>query len=275
MSLTYRWLGVAGLEFSFQGFTLLIDPFFSRPGKAAVLVGQRIKANHELIARHVSHADAVLVTHPHYDHLLDVPEVMRRTGAPAYGSPNTSVLLGLHGIPQEKVTIIRVGDRFELGPFTIEVFPSHHTRIPFARWFNGPLPTHLHRKPARLPLRLSDYRMDACYSFNIHVDGLVMQIGKHPTPAEVLFISPYSGDAPLEVTLHAVRPKWVVPIHWDDFMRPLSRPLRPMLMTPAQGLRSFGSLIRRLDLKDFTCAVQQALPEAEVRIPEIFEPYHF
>jgi L-ascorbate metabolism protein UlaG (beta-lactamase superfamily) len=278
MSLTYRWLGVAGLEFTFQDFTLLIDPFFTRPGKATVLAGRRVRTDAELVKRHISRADAVLVTHAHYDHLLDVPEVMRKTGARAFGSPNTCTLLALHGISSGNIQTILVGDRFQLGPFTVDVFPNHHTRIPFSRWFNGPLPAGLRNGPARLPLRLSDYRMDACYSFNIQIDGLVMQIGKHPAPADALFISPYRGARSLESTLQAVRPKWIVPIHWDDFMRPLSLPLRTMLLTPAQGLRHglfpFLPLVRRLNLQDFTDAVQQIMPETDVRVPKIFEVYH-
>ncbi len=273
MSITYRWLGVAGLEFTFDRYTLLIDPFFTRPGKAAVLAGRRVMANSRLVARHVPRADAVLVTHPHYDHLLDVPEVLRQTNALAFGSPNTRALLALHGIPHNQMNVIQVGDRFALGPFTVEVFPSRHTRIPFARWLNGSLPARLQNGAAHLPLRLSDYRMDACYSFNIRVDGRILQVGKHPVSADALFLSPYGSDHLLDSTLLAVQPRWIIPIHWDDFTRPLSRPLRPMLLTPAQGLRPVIPPIRRLDLNRFSRLVQQILPEAEVQIPEIFTAY--
>src|SRR5512146_3140073 len=110
MSITYRWLGVAGLEFVSDGYTLLIDPFFTRPGKAAVLVGRRVAANAALVAMHAPHADAVLVTHPHYDHLLDVPEILNRTTARAFGSPNTCALLAYHGIQPQQINAIQVGD---------------------------------------------------------------------------------------------------------------------------------------------------------------------
>ena len=43
MSLTYRWLGVAGLEFTYEGYTLLVDPHFTRPGKLAVLANLRVR----------------------------------------------------------------------------------------------------------------------------------------------------------------------------------------------------------------------------------------
>ena len=274
MTLTYRWLGVAGLEFTYRDYTLLIDPFFTRPGKAAVIGNWRVRTAVELVARHAPRADAVLVTHPHYDHLMDVPDVLRQTGAQAYGSPNTCALLALHGIPSGQIHPIQVGDRFALGPFSIHVFPNAHTSIPFSRWFNGPLSSKLANGAMRLPLRLNDYRMDACYGFRISLTpGRVLQVGKHLAQADVLFLSPYGTPKALAAMVGAVQPGWVVPIHWDDFMRPLSLPLQPMLSTPAQGLRPFLPLVRRLDLNAFARTVQQILPEATVQVPEIFQPY--
>jgi L-ascorbate metabolism protein UlaG (beta-lactamase superfamily) len=273
MTFTYRWLGVAGLEFTHDDYTLLIDPFFTRPGKAAVATGRRVETNARLVAQHISRADALLVTHSHYDHLMDAPEVLRRTGARAFGSPNTCALLALNGIPGGQMQSIKVGERVELGPFTVDVFPNSHTVIPLSRWFNGPLSTSLRNGSVRLPLRLSDYRMDTCFGFRISLDGRVFQIGKHPAPADVLFFSPYGTPKTFEGLLLAVRPRFIVPIHWDDFTRPLSQPLRPMLVTPAQGLRPLIPPVRRLDLEMFTRTVQRILPEAEVRVPEIFRPY--
>jgi L-ascorbate metabolism protein UlaG (beta-lactamase superfamily) len=273
MHITYRWLGVAGLEFRCDGFNLLVDPFFTRPGKVAILTGRRVQSNAELVARHIAHADAVLVSHPHYDHLLDVPEVLRRTGARAFGSPNTALLLNIQGIPSSQVDIIQLGDRFNAGPFSVEVCPGNHTRIPLSRWYNGSLPAKLNNGPQRNSLRLSDYRMDICYSFTVRVADRVLQIGKYPSKAEVLFASPFNPDQLLYNVLRAVQPRWFVPIHWDDFTRPLTLPLRPTLITPAQGLRPFFPPVRRLNLRAFAMELERSLPGTQVRIPEIFQTY--
>jgi hypothetical protein len=116
--------------------------------------------------------------------------------------------------------------------------------------------------------------MDACYSFNLLVGGRVLQVGKHPVAADAVFLSPYGSERSLTTALHSIRPRCVIPIHWDDFTRPLSRPLRPMLLTPAQGLSPIIPPVRRLDLTQFSRFIRRILPEAEVRIPEIFETYH-
>lgn len=277
MELTYRWLGVAGLELMCNGYRLLIDPHVTRPPKRQVAVGARVRTNAALVARHAGQADAVLISHPHYDHLLDVPEVLRITGACGYGSHNSCRLLALSGIPAEQIRQIGPGDHLMLGPFEVEVYPARHTRIPMARWLNGSLPRRLRRSgdPAvggsrAVRLRLSDFRMDACYSFFIHAAGMTLLVGNYPVAADVLFIAPYNPGVDLTGILKAIQPREVVPIHWDDFFRPLDQPIRPILMTRAQSLGGRFSPVQRLDLQAFVEKVQQTLPDAQVTIPELF-----
>jgi L-ascorbate metabolism protein UlaG (beta-lactamase superfamily) len=267
---TFRWLGVAGLEITSAGHTLLIDPFFTRPSLWSLLSQARVPADALLAARYTPRADYILVTHAHYDHLLDVPVVMRQTGAQAYGSPNTCALLELQGISPAHLTRVYPGDHLDLGPFSVEVFPGFHTSTPLDWLINGPLPAGL--TSARLPLRLIDYRMDACYSFRICIGDRSLLVGAHSVPADIFFIAPYQQLELLENTLQAVNPHLVIPIHWDDFTRPLSQPLRPMLATRVQGLKGWPP-IRRLDLAVYCEQVRAALPESLVLIPQIFQPY--
>jgi L-ascorbate metabolism protein UlaG (beta-lactamase superfamily) len=262
-----RWLGVAGLEFTLDGHTLLVDPMFSRPSTWQLLALRGVASNQALVASRVRQVDHVLVTHAHYDHLLDVPEVLRLTGARAFGSRNTCDLLAAHDLPADRIVHIRVGDRLMLDPFAVEVFPAQHTSTPLDRWINGPLPSRI---AARLPLRLMDYRMDVNYSFRIHAHGLTILVGNYPVPADVLFIAPYHSPAALAKILGAVSPRLVVPIHWDNFMRPLSQPLRSMLVTPFQGWSGWPPL-RRLSLEVFARQIKQIQPGVQVLLPEIFK----
>jgi hypothetical protein len=79
------YLGTNGYQFKFGGHALLVDPYFSRVDLLSVALGARIQPNVARIndgLRHLaSRADAILVTHGHFDHLLDVPSIMAKTQA--------------------------------------------------------------------------------------------------------------------------------------------------------------------------------------------------
>ena len=71
------YLGTNGYQFEFKGHALLVDPYFSRVDLLSVALNSRIQPNASRINDGLRHlapkADAILVTHGHFDHLLDVP----------------------------------------------------------------------------------------------------------------------------------------------------------------------------------------------------------
>lgn len=267
MPLTLRWMGVAGLEFAQDGHTLLIDPMFTRPSPWQVISLRGVAPDRGLIARYIQRADTVLVSHAHYDHLLDVPEVLRLTGAQAYGSRNTGILLSRHGLGVERFTRIRVGECFTSGPFAVEVFPARHTDTPLDRWINGPLPESIDH--LRLPLRLVDYRMDEYFSFRIRAGEKTFLVGNYPARADVLLIAPFHAPEELAQIVSGVAPRVVALVHWENFTRPLSKPQKAMLVTRRQGWAGWPPL-RRLDLSAFASRVEQACPGVKVIIPQMF-----
>ena len=260
MTVSFRWLGVAGLELTLDGQTLLIDPFFTRPRALDVFLGRRVPPQADLPARYLHNTPAasappVLVSHPHYDHLLDVPAVLRQLGGVAYGSPNTCRLLSAAGVPAAQRQPFQVGDHLRLGRARVSVLPAWHTHTPIDRRINGPLPRRL-----RPPLRLTDYRMDFNASFLIEASGQRILVGNEPVDAlDALFITPFYPPPLLAELLRRAQPRRVIPIHWDHFMLPL----------PARG-QPRPLPLRRLDLSAFRRRVQAAAPQAEVIIPTLF-----
>ena len=264
--MNFRWLGAAGVELECGGERLLADPYLSRVPFRHILFG-RPHPNRDLVLRHLSPARAILITHPHFDHLMDVPTVCRELGATAYGSPNASALLLAHGISSSKIRIIHPGNIFPEGPFSVEVFSGEHNRIA------GIVP-HIGRIPRRLnpPLKLSDFRMDCIYSYRVSAGGQSILLWNTLSPegapaADVLVITASRRPEAWRSVVAKVTPRAVILIHWDDFFSPLERPLRPMLAPPRLGER----LIRRMDPHEFARSWETTFPEGRIYIPNIFQ----
>lgn len=259
-------MGTAGIELVVNDQVLLIDPFFTRFPIWKLVMG-RVRSNRALISDLVQRCDHVLVTHAHFDHLMDVPDLVRNTGAVAIGSPNCCRLLAACGVPEGNVREVHPGDCFGFGDYQVQVQMGEHIKLPLVA--PGPLANVL--EP---PLRARDYRMDFHYSFSISAGGqrLLTDPGicpKDAVAADVLFIHPGRPRPFYESVLPRVRPKIVVPYHWDDFFRPLSLPLRPFWW-PTR--RVFWPL-KRVNLAEFGETIGRIAPGTALLEPEVFRSY--
>ncbi len=255
MSLRFRWLGVAGVDIRAGSQVLAIDPFFTRPGLVQMI--RPVQPNLALAAEMLPACNLVLVTHPHYDHLMDVPAVLQHTGAVAYGSANTCQLLSLCGVPLAQVKHVQVGDEFLSGAFRVEVVRGQHSPLPIGWLVNGDVRPGLHP-----PLHVWDYRMDVCLGYRITVMGCRLLIcAAEPQPAEVLFAVAQESSTYYRKLISGVRPNTFVPIHWDNFARTINKPIRRI------------SRPGRLPLWQVSRLARQLMPRLSVIIPEIFREY--
>ncbi|UCG84267.1 MAG: MBL fold metallo-hydrolase [Dehalococcoidia bacterium] len=266
-SIQFRWLGVVGTELTANDQTLIIDPYFTRIPILRTFFC-KIQPDHELIAEKIKHGDFVLITHPHFDHLMDVPDVVHNTGATALGSANSCQLLAALGVDEQRIRKIEVGEKLSLSDFEVEVFRSKHMWVP--GFTPGLLSPDL--KP---PLKARSYRMDEDFSFLISIGGyrLLTDPGENPAEvpsADILFVFPYRHDVYYESLLHQVQPNVVIPTHWDDFFRPLSKPLRPLIQPPKWPPISLG----RINLTSFRHRIERIYPQTKVFVPEIFNTYN-
>lgn len=252
--LSYRWLGVAGLEITAGEAVLLVDPYLSRLPFCSMF--RRLHANPAAVEASIRRASYMFITHAHYDHLLDAPEVARLTGAPLYGSPNTCRLAEALGVPDSQTHLIDYGDHLRLAPFDIVVHAARHIPVPL--FGPGRLPRQL--KP---PFTVFSYRMDTNFCLDIRVAGvrLITDPGLTPEvigPVDVLFMYPFRNEDHLRRALPALSPRLVVPVHWDNFWRPLSLPLRSTLLPSLIKL----NLTRQLNL------VKEIVPGSQILKPE-------
>jgi L-ascorbate metabolism protein UlaG (beta-lactamase superfamily) len=255
-NLSFRWLGVQGVELRCKEQTLVIDPFFTRPPLTAMLLLRPVQPDRELILRMVPACSYILVTHSHYDHLMDVPDLARHTGATVFGSANTGQILDLSGVPGSQFHQVQPGERLNLGPFEVEVFANHHVSLLAAGTiFNGPI-----RPGLRPPLRQVDYRMDRPFGFYIQAQGVRILVCPGPArPADVLLAGVDWKEGYYRSLLAATRPRLFVPLHWDNFFRSLEQPLRELVRPTGLSLKRLAGLMA------------EAAPTTKFRVPSIFE----
>lgn len=108
-----RYLGVSGLYVRWRGVAILTAPFFTRYGGGRVAFG-KVDADLEAIEHGMTGLPdtpirAVLVGHTHFDHLGDLPEVLRGHAPDADVYLNLSGKNMLDGAPQLDNAFIDVG----------------------------------------------------------------------------------------------------------------------------------------------------------------------
>src|ERR1700732_162228 len=112
-----KYLGTAGWEIPDGTTVILIDPYLSRingpappgGGSGHSMAGDTRRAygwndvaspDVAAIDSHIQRADFILVTHTHYDHVLDVPHIAHKTGAAVIGTESTENVMRAYGVTQ-------------------------------------------------------------------------------------------------------------------------------------------------------------------------------
>jgi L-ascorbate metabolism protein UlaG (beta-lactamase superfamily) len=264
-----RWTGAAGLDLTHEGQTILVDPYLSRPGKLQLLL-RRVLPRVELIKQYLEslpgELSAIILGHTHFDHALDIPEMVKGFDGPLVGSKSLDTLLSIHGM-QSRVAICEGGERVELpGGALVTMLRSQHGLVLFGR---VPYPGEID-PTARPPLKASQYRVGTVFAPKLEFGGITfMHVGSanlveselQGHSCDVLFMGvPGWKKVPEYISrlLEIAKPKTVIPFHFDDFMTPLS----PELQAPNLPL---------VDMRGFTERLHQASSDVEIRIPRIFE----
>lgn len=222
------YLGTNGYQFEFDGRALLVDPYFSRVDLLSIALSSRLQPDKPRVAEGMRHlapkADAILATHGHFDHLLDVPTIMSKTQARLIASPSVVDLAKRAGASSGDAVI--AGDMRRIGPWKIRVLPATHDRlfgkVPFdRREIHGSGP----------PQHPADWICGEPLAFLIEVGGQRICIDSGGTPAQlpphehvdlaILGMALPDSRARLPGALERLRPRYFLPSHQDNFFRPL------------------------------------------------------
>ena len=234
------YLGTNGYQFEFKGHALLVDPYFSRVDLFSVALGARIQPNISRITDAMRHlasrapkVDAILVTHGHFDHLLDVPILMARTHARLLASASSIDLAKRAGASSGEV--VRAGDVRRVGPWKIRVLPAAHDRL------FGKVPFDRARSSRGPPQRAADWICGEPLAFLIEANGQRIYVDSGGTPAQlpphihvdlaILGMALPDSRARLLPALERLQPRYILPSHQDDFFLPLSQGFQFGLLT--------------------------------------------
>ncbi|HXY64220.1 MAG TPA: MBL fold metallo-hydrolase [Mycobacterium sp.] len=241
--LTVTWLGVTTLLLDDGSSTLMTDGYFSRPSLARVALGKvspsPARVDGCLARAKVTRLEAVIPVHTHIDHTLDSALVADRTGARLVGGQSAANVGRGYGLAADRLVVAVPGEPIRLGAFDITMIKSRHSD---PDRFPGEITA-----PVIPPVRASAYRCGEAWSTLVHhrpsdrrlliqgsagfvkgalaghrADVVYLGVGQLGLQAE-----PYLVDYWTE-TVRTLGARRVVLIHWDDFFRPLSKPLRAL-----------------------------------------------
>jgi L-ascorbate metabolism protein UlaG (beta-lactamase superfamily) len=278
-----QWLGTAGWEISDGNTVILIDPYLSRvygpepPGRAPYvrIAGDTrpqygwddvAPADAAAIATHVPRADFVLVTHTHYDHVLDVPQIALKTHAVVLGTESTENVLRAYKVPEEQLITVRGGEDYEFGAFSVKVIPSLHSPLDHKHYFSS------EKAPEgmKAPLTLRQMHPEGgtlAYLIRFHGHQILAFGGMNYIEREIEGLQPdvvlvgaagsrkenYDYSGRLMRALHF--PALVLPTHWDNFTAPYG----------ASQQSSIDAL------QSFIDDIKAASPKTKVITPKYFE----
>lgn len=272
------FLGVSTLLLDDGTTAILTDGFFTRPNSRQLLL-EKIEPDTALIGKTLQRAGvtrlaAVIVNHSHYDHAMDSPDVAARTGAMLIGSESTANVGRGWGLPETQIAVRRAGDVMTFGRFRITLLPGRHVPSPFT---GGEI-----TEPLKPPVRASAYLEGGSFMVLIeHGDKRILinaSAGFVPDAmqgrkADVVFLgtgqlgkrpASYMEDYWREI-VDKPGARRVIPIHWDDFTRPLDQPLVPL----PSLLDDFAASMKFLTERGRASGVDIKLPEVFVA----FDPF--
>ena len=236
--LTVMFIGVSTMLFDDGETAIMTDGYFTRAPRASM---ESVRPDNERITRALQRAGvkslaAVIPVHSHFDHALDSPVVAQRTNALLVGSRSTANIARGYGMPEDRIRVVRDGETVKFGRFNVTFVVSAHFPNNYAM---GEITA-----PLSAPAKASDFKVGDAYALFIEHDGRTILVqgsagfvpgGLPGRRADVVYLG-IGGlgtrdaayrDAYWEEMVRKTGARRVVPIHWDDFFKPMDDGLVP------------------------------------------------
>ena len=250
------WYGTASIMLEVGDEKLLFDPFFRMNKKLQ---------KPDLIE--FTNVDYIFNTHPHFDHLCDLPKILPHTKAKVYGTHTMKARLMRQEVNQGQVFVLENEEWVDTQNSRVTAYSVRHVKnnkgiiIKTVVWGLARLKFISAYKVLSLH---NDYRMgENIYAYEIEAEGKSILIfgsagidENQPLPKDIdVLIWPFQGRTNMTKyslpIIEKVAPKTVILDHFDNAFPPI---------TSTVSTAKFVKAMRRLH------------PEIKVIVPEYHKP---
>ena len=254
--ITLEWLGTAGFRIASGPAAFLIDPFVSRNRRARPLQSlcpEDLRGDHP-----------IFITHGHFDHISDVPEIVRGTSAVVYGSLTALAPARHAGVPDSQLHAVTPDQTIELAGFRATALASRHIIFDLPQIWR--MMRQIGWRAPRVMALARRYPAGQVLSWRFEIGGqTIHHLGSGGSTKDELhllagsrpdvLLPPLQGHSHIHgVALRYVecmQPRVVIPHHQDDFYPPISQ---------------------MVSLEPFLQAMRERYPHVQVIEPAIGQP---
>jgi len=252
-----KWYGTATVSIEDGNEKLLFDPF--------VRMNKKLEKNTELEG--FAGADAILITHGHFDHIYNIPELVKiDKNVPVYCTKTPAHTLEKKGVSANRLNVIAPGEVLNIGSFKISVYHGQHVKYD-KKYIAKVVPNCAIHLPRLFNLAYINSSMPEAGEIVVYVvekdDKKVMVMGSLGYDQEVeypddidLFVMPFGGSlGAIELGMpfvEKINPKAIMPDHHDN---------------------AFPPMTRTMDIASFGKALKEKHPDVKFIIPTELEEY--